>query len=157
MYLPTFKIIILSWLLSGSTKGTAQNSNIYNDKETLERLEYQWLLAEFRLDTATIASMMDKKFIAVGITGLSGKQEELVGIYRNMEQRKENEHIVDSLYLEDFNVQQHGNTAIVTFFSITKGRIQGRPFQNRKTRMYDVWIKNKGQWKAISSQVTPVL
>jgi len=74
-----------------------------------------------------------------------------------MELRKKNEHIVDSLYLEDFKVQQHGNIAIVTFFSVTKGRIEGTPFQNRKTRMYDVWIKNKGQWKAISSQVTPVL
>jgi hypothetical protein len=158
MKLCSLKTSLLFCLLYCGTakESLSQNAISNKDKEIIKKLEYDWLMAEFRLDTATIASMMDETFVSVGLTGLVNKQEELKGIYENMSQRLKDNHIVDSLYLEDVQIQFYDNTAVVTFFSVTKGRINGVPFVNRRTRMYDVWIKRNGQWKAVSSQVTPV-
>ena len=77
-------------------------------------------------------------------------------VYKNITQRNKNRHVVDSLYFEDWQVKIHGLTAIVTFISVTKGSIKDVPYTNRRTRMYDVWIRKEGTWKAISSQVTPI-
>ena len=113
-------------------------------------------MAEFRVDTAAISKMMDKDFIAIGKSGISSKQQELNGIFKEMSQRKRNQHIVDSLYFEDSHIAIYGQTAVVTFISVTKGKVKEVPFAKRRTRMYDVWIKKNGLWKAVSSQVTPL-
>jgi hypothetical protein len=144
--------IALAILCIFPRESLSQNSDI----EILKKMEYDWLMAEFKLDTATIAPMMDEKFMAIGLTSVSNKQEELNGIYENISQRLKNNHLVDSLYLDNYNVQIFDNTAIVTFISVTKGRINDVPFANRRTRMYDVWIKRNGKWKAVSSQVSPI-
>jgi len=134
----------------------SQKSLPSSDIENLKKLEYDWLIAEFRMDTATIATMMDEKFMAIGLTSISNKQQELDGMYENISQRLKNGHVVDSLYLDDIHIQVYDKTAIVTYISVTKGRVKEVPFENRRTRMYDVWIKRNGQWKAISSQVSPI-
>ena len=134
----------------------SQNINSKIETETLKKMEYDWLSAEFKLDTAAISRMMDDSFISINESGISNKQEELNGTYKNIEQRLKNGHIVDSLYLDGFSVKFHAETAIVTFISVTKGKIKGTPFTNRRTRFYDVWIKRNGKWKAASSQVTPL-
>ena len=126
------------------------------DEQLLRQLEYEWLRAEFRNDTATIARMMDEAFIAIGTTGVSSKQEELEGIYKNMSQRIKDGHVVDSLYFEDIVTRFYGSTAIITFISVTKGKIKDVSFNNRRTRIYDVWIRKEGKWKAVTSQVTPI-
>jgi lactoylglutathione lyase len=132
------------------------NSSASNDKELLKKLEYDWLAAEFKRDTAAIAAMMDDRFVSIGTAGISTKQKELDGMFSNISDRIKSKHIVDSLYLDDVQIQIHENTAIVTFVSITKGSIKGQPFKNRRTRIYDVWMKRNGQWKAVSSQITPL-
>jgi len=134
----------------------SQKSDTNNDTGVLRKMEYDWLIAEFKLDTSTISKMMDKSFIAIGANSISNKQEELDGIHENISQRLKNNHIVDSLYFEDFHVKIHGATAIVTFISVTAGRIKDIPFTNRRTRFYDVWVKKDGQWKAVSSQATAI-
>lgn len=134
----------------------SQKSEFKRDSEILKKLEYNWLVAEFKLDTSTISKMMEDSFIAIGANSISNKQDELEGIYKNISQRLKENHVVDSLYFEDFHVRIHGKAAIVTFISVTKGRIKGVSFTNRRTRFYDVWVKKTGQWKAVSSQGTPI-
>jgi len=149
---------LLSLLLfCGSAKESLSQKKVSNnDIEKLKKLEYDWLIAEFKMDTATIALMMDEKFMAIGLSRITNKQQELNGMYENISQRLKNGHVVDSLYLDDIHIQIHDKTAIVTYVSVTKGRIKEVPFENRRTRMYDVWIKRNGQWKAVSSQVSPI-
>ena len=134
----------------------SQDVNFKNDSTTIRNLEYNWLISEFKLDTATISKMMDTGFISIGVNSISNKQEELDGTYKNISQRLKNNHFVDSLYFDDFQIKIHGTTAIVTYISVTKGTIKGVPFSNRRTRIYDVWVKKNNQWKAISSQITPI-
>ena len=146
----------LSCLVLCSISVFSQIGSTPGAEETLRKLEYDWLMAEFRLDTATISGMMDEHFIAIGANSISSKSQELTGIFEHMSQRVKNKHVVDSLYFEDLHIQIHGATAIVTFVSVTRGSIKDVPFSNRRTRMYDVWMKKDGIWKAISSQVTPL-
>ncbi|RIV23340.1 nuclear transport factor 2 family protein [Fibrisoma montanum] len=126
------------------------------DEEVLQKLEYDWLIAEFKNDTAAIASLMDETFVAVGLTKTYSKQAELDGIFTTMNERIRAGHVVDSLYFDDVRITIYDNTAVVTFISVTKGTIKDVPFANRRTRMYDVWIRKNGVWKAVSSQVTPI-
>ncbi|MDB5202932.1 MAG: hypothetical protein JWQ27_2341 [Ferruginibacter sp.] len=137
-------------------KTYAQDRARTADIATLEQLEFNWLSAEFKRDTVTIARMMDEQFISVGLADISSKQQELDGIYAHITARQQKEYVVDSLFLDSFRVQFFDSTAVVTFFSVTSGRNKGVPFYNRRTRIYDVWMKRAGQWKALSSQVTPV-
>ncbi|RYY45120.1 MAG: nuclear transport factor 2 family protein [Chitinophagaceae bacterium] len=153
-----FKSFFISFLFLSIAlnKSYCQPAFPNNDIELLKKMEYDWLMAEFKLDTAAIAAMMDERFMAIGLAGVSNKQQELSGIYENMQERLKDKHIVDSLYFDDIHVQIFENTAIVTFISVTKGRIKEVPFVNRRTRMYDVWVKRDGKWKAVSSQVSPI-
>jgi hypothetical protein len=122
----------------------------------LKKLEYDAIAAELKLDTASIATIMDDRFVSINSRDITNKQQELVGMYNNISQRLKEDHFVDSFYLDDFRVDYFDNTAVVTFYIVTKGRIKGVPFENRRTRFYDVWIKRKGKWKIISMQATPI-
>ena len=155
LWIAPFSISLLFFCASPGI-GLSQNRSSNNDIEKLKQLEYAWLMAEFKMDTASIAQMMDEKFMSIGPTSISNKQQELAGMFQHISERLKNGHVVDSLYLDDMHIQLLGNTAVVTFVSVTRGRIKDLPFENRRTRMYDVWIRRNGQWKAVSSQVTPI-
>jgi len=151
-------VIFIGWLTSceAAKKGETASGNRGKDAEAIKKLERDWLTAEFRLDTAAIAPMMDDAFVSVNITGIANKQQELDGMYQHISQRIKENHLVDSLYLDEMRIKLYGNAAVVTFVTVTRGRIKDIPFQNRRTRFYDVWIKRKGKWKAVSSQGTPL-
>jgi len=135
---------------------TLSETSVTMETETIKKLENDAFAAEFKLDTATIARMMHTKFISVGLNKFSNKQEELDGMHKNISQMKKEGHLVDSFYLDDFKVQFYDNTAIATFFSVTKGKKKGVAFKNRRWRWYDVWVKEKNEWKFVSSQGTPL-
>jgi hypothetical protein len=155
MRLISFLAVLFS-SLQISVQAFAQPLPNKKDEKILKHMEYDWLMAEFKLDTAAISKMMDESFVSIGTNSISTKQEELDGIYKNISKRIKDNHVVDSLYLDHFHVKIYGTTAVVTFISVTRGRINNIPFSNRRTRMYDVWIKKNGEWKAVSSQVTPI-
>jgi hypothetical protein len=116
-------------------------------------LEKKWLDAEFNLDTSTIAGLLHPRFISVNGRQISGKQEELAGIYNNISAMQKEGILLDSLRLEDAQVRLFDSTAIATFIVHTFKKDKGKPVEKR-TRFYDVWIKRSGQWKAVSSQGT---
>ena len=91
--------ILLMCALPGT--GLSQSTSPRNETELLKQMEYNWLMAEFKQDTATIAQMMDDNFMSIGPAGISGKQQELAGMYANMGKRLKAGHVVDSLYLDD--------------------------------------------------------
>jgi hypothetical protein len=119
-------------------------------------LEYKAIDAEFRLDTGSIAAIMDEGFISINEKEVTTKHEELLGMYDNISKRLKDNHVIDSFYLDQFRVDQFGNTAVVTFFIVTRGQMQNMPFENRRTRFYDVWIKRNGKWKIVSMQATRI-
>ena len=150
------KSILLCCLLLGhSTENLfSQSYTAKTDVEKLTKLEYDWIIAEFRSDTLTLSSILDESFISIDSAGILDKQQELKEVYETVIQMRKSEHFIDSVYLSNVHIQTYKNTAVVTFICVTKGRIKNLPFENRRTRFYDVWIKVGGNWKAVSSQVT---
>jgi len=126
-----------------------------SDKRQLLALEYNWLKAEFSLDTAYLSTIMDDSFIAINASGTSNKQQELNDMYQTISQRLKDSISIDSFRLENAIVNLYGTTGVVTFVVHTFRKDKGVPVQ-RKTRFYDVWIKRNGKWKAVSSQGTKV-
>lgn len=122
-------------------------------EKTILDLEKQWLDAEFKLDTASIAGLLHPRFISINGQQISGKQEELAGIYKNIAAMQAAGIFLDSLRLEDAQVRLYDSTAIATFIVHTFKKEKGKPTEKR-TRFYDVWIKRLGKWKAVSSQGT---
>jgi hypothetical protein len=116
-------------------------------------LEKKWLDAEFNLDTATIAGLLHPRFISVNGREISGKQQELTGIYNNISAMRKDSILLDSFRFEDAQVRLFDSTAIATFIVHSFKKDNGRPVE-KSTRFYDVWIKRTGNWKAISSQGT---
>src|SRR5690349_3068736 len=99
----------------------SQGGGFKKDSVIIHDLEYKWLKSEFTLDTAAISKMMDESFISIGDNSISNKQEELNGMYKNISQRLKNNPLVDSPYLDNFQIKFYGATAIVTYISVTKG------------------------------------
>jgi hypothetical protein len=150
--LPAFCLLIL---LSCNEKQPAKTVEIVKEhpEEVILRLEKKWLDAEFNLDTASIAPLLHPRFISINGNRISGKQEELKGIYENISTMQKNGIVLDSLRLEDAQVRLYDSTGIATFIVHTFKKDKGKPVEKR-TRFYDVWIKRSGQWKVVSSQGT---
>lgn len=136
------------------SKQTDNTDDISQVSQALKKLEYDALQAEFKMDTAAIASIMDEGFISIDAQKVGNKQSELIGIYNNINRRLQEGHTVDSFYLDQFRVDLFDNTAIVTFFTVTKGMIKEKLYENKRTRFYDVWVNRKGKWKLVSMQAT---
>lgn len=124
-------------------------------KDSILFLERKWLEAEFALDTAGIAPLLDSSFVSINGGHLSTKQEELEGIYQNISAMRSDSILIDSFKLEDTRVAQYENAAVVTFTVHTFKKDRNRPIEKR-TRFYDVWINRNGSWKAVASQGTVI-
>ena len=122
-------------------------------KAELLSLEKKWLEAEFNLDTAYIAGLLDPGFIGISADKIGTKQQELKGMYDNISNMRSDSIFLDSLRFEDARVNIYDNSAVVTMIVHTYKKDKRKPVEKR-TRFYDVWIKREGGWKAVSSQGT---
>ena len=155
MPIQLFIILVLVVFYSCTASRRITDSSFYEQEtEIIKQLELKAISAEFRLDTAAIASVMHEQFIAVYPNKLQNKQQEISGIYNGMIKRMKEGETMDSIYLDDFRAQfyNNNNTAIVTFYTVRKGV----PYQNQRWRWYDVWVKEKETWKLVSIQGIPV-
>lgn len=154
--------ILLTFLifgLFGCVQSVSDKENVINNsndkvKEELLSLERKWLEAEFALDTAYISTLIDSSFVGISPNRISNKQDELKGMYDNINAMRKDSVFLDSLKLEDVVVNIYENSAVVAFIVHTYKKEKGISTEKR-TRFYDVWINRKGKWKAVSSQGTP--
>ena len=150
-------VFILSACSQADPNKPVDVNNVQPDmvKEELLSLERKWLEAEFALDTAYISRLIDSTFMGISANRISSKHEELKGMYDNISAKRKDSILLDSLKLEDPVVNLYDKTAVVTFIVHTYKKEKGRPTEKR-TRFYDVWINRNDQWKAVSSQGTPL-
>ncbi len=113
-------------------------------------------MAVFKMDTVAIAKLMDENFISIYPHKINNKQQELRCIYKYIRELKNEDHVFDPLYLDDFKVHLHERTAIATYFSVSKGRNKGVAFGKVRMRWFDVWVKRNDKWKMVASQGTSV-
>src|SRR5687767_3289362 len=80
-----------------------------DERNELLHLEYEWLDKEFELDTAFLSSIMDSTFIGISDSGVKNKQEDLISMYNNIDQRIKKGIVIDSFRLEDEVVNIYSN------------------------------------------------
>jgi len=153
-------LVFLIFVLFGCRQSTSDKAGINNNpgdsaKEELLSLERTWLEAEFALDTAYVATLLDATFIGISANRISNKQEELKGMYDNISAMRQDSIFLDSLKLEETAVNVYDNAAVVIFIVHTYKKDKGS-LTEKRTRFYDVWINRNGKWKAVSSQGTAV-
>jgi hypothetical protein len=151
----TIQAIILSQLLIILLSCSDKSPTNIDDKHQLLGLERQWLEKEFALDTSYLSSIIDSTFIGISESGIKNKQEDLLSMYNNIDQRIKRGIVIDSFRLEDEIVNVYSNSAVVTFIVHTY-RHNSDTLIERKTRFYDVWTRRGDQWKAVASQGTEV-
>lgn len=71
-------------------------------------------------------------------------------------QDEEKVRVVDSLYLDDFQVQLVDNTAITVYYTVVKSKVKGEAIPDTRWRWMDVWVNKNGEWKWMASQATPL-
>lgn len=155
-YITGLFLINCLWTNAQQTNPNLTKEYENSDKKQLLALEYNWLKAEFNLDTAYLATLMDDGFIGITANGISNKQEELIDYHQTISQRLRDSIFIDSFRLENSIINLYGTTAVITFVVHTFRKDKGISVE-RKTRFYDVWIKRNGKWKAIASQGTKVV
>ena len=138
-------------LASCNSKPSRESPTV--EKDHLLSLEQNWLKAEFALDTGYLSSITDSSFISISANEVHGKSAALLNMYQNISQRIRDSIIVDSFKLENPVVNLYSNNAVVTFIVHSFRKDKGVRNEHR-TRFYDVWVKQDGAWKAVSSQGT---
>jgi hypothetical protein len=63
---------------------------------------------------------------------------------------------LESSVNSEMKVKIYGNTALVKYVSMDKGKFKGNEISS-KTQWTDVFMKVKGKWLAVSSHGTPIL
>ena len=149
-------ILITILLIGGCYCLRKEKFPTQDDTAILKQLEHDAIAAEFAMDTAGVSKVMDDQFINVSGNAITSKQAELAFMFKNFEQRKQQNHIIDSFYLDHFRVDYFDNTAIVTFHIVTKGMENNKPYENKRTMFYDVWVKRNGKWKLVSMHATKI-
>jgi hypothetical protein len=151
----TVTIILLCGLAIAFFECSNKSSVNADEKRHLLDLERAWLEHEFALDTAFLASIMDSTFVGISESGVKNKQEDLLSMYNNIDQRIKNGIVIDSFRLEDEVVNIYENAAVVTFIVHTY-RHSNDSLIERRTRFYDVWTRRGDEWKAVASQGTSI-
>jgi ketosteroid isomerase-like protein len=59
----------------------------------------------------------------------------------------------DEMELDDMTVRAHGNSAVVTAITSTKGKFTGQEFATQD-RATDFFVKQNGHWRCVFSQLT---
>jgi len=147
--------LILSGLAIISISCVESSKSDYEAGQELLTLEKKFLEKEFALDTASLASLMDSTFIDITDDGVKDKQEDLIDIYYNIDQRLKQGTVPDSFKLENEVVNVYSNSAVVTV-TVHSFRHSGDTSIERRTRFYDVWIRRDTEWKLAASQGTVI-
>lgn len=59
----------------------------------------------------------------------------------------------EEMELDDMTVRAHGDSAVVTTITSTKGKFAGREFATQE-RATDFFVKRNGRWQCVFSQLT---
>src|SRR6185436_9033684 len=157
LFLLLLLIVLFGCKQQGSNKSNqVDHASSYDQvKEELLSLERKWIEAEFALDTAYISTLMHYSFLDISADHLHDKQQALKGMYDNMEAMRQDDIFLDSLKFEDVRLNLFEGTAVLSLITHTYKKEKGKAVEKRM-RFYDVWIKDNGKWKALSSQGTVI-
>ena len=137
-------VALSSFVAFGQTKGKKSERKIKVEQELL-KLEREWIEAFYaKPDRALLERVMSDDYISNNADGtVTNKIQSIAAAESGL--------FVETLYTsEDVKVRIYGDTAIITSLDTLKGKFNGQ------VRHTSIWVKRKGQWKAVGWQGTLV-
>jgi ketosteroid isomerase-like protein len=118
------------------------------DAEQLREIEQDWADAYVKRDTSFAQTITSDDFAFVGPDGNVVKKDDYI-------KSMTGDTIFAEFKLENLNVRIYGETAVVIGTCAIKAQAKEED-ESGKFSFTDVFMKQKGEWKAVSGQVTPV-
>lgn len=148
----TTLVMILTLAIAGFSYAKAdKDKSSGNDKtqQALIKIEHDWVDALPKKDAATLDKVLADDWSEVGPAGkTTSKSEALTDL-------KSGATHWDSISLGEMNVRVYGNTAVVRGTSEEKSQYNGKDTSGQYA-FTDVFVKQGGSWKAVSTQLTRV-
>jgi len=130
----------------GVAPGLAIAKDTAKDEKELLQVERDWTQASVKADATALGKILADDWVGQGPFGTMTKAQTLAEL-------KSGESKTESITLGDMKVRIFGDTAIVTGSDEEKSSYKGKDTSGRYT-WTDVFVKRKGQWKAVASQGT---
>jgi ketosteroid isomerase-like protein len=115
-----------------------------SDEKQLEDTEQSWLDAALNQDRAALDALLMEDFEDVSWQGELRGKTEIMAIATAAP-------VKSSQTLSDLKVRVHGDLGVVTGLNTTEAADKSFTV---KVRFTDVFVKDKGQWRALSTQET---
>ncbi|HQU81577.1 MAG TPA: nuclear transport factor 2 family protein [Pyrinomonadaceae bacterium] len=142
------KRIRLFWVLLFFTSSVLAQTE--RDKNELIQLTKEVSRASENRDAATFDRLMDDKLILYGGSNKTYSKKQLIAFWT----KKDDSVVESSSTPDDFEVYFYGKTAIV-ICTITDTELNKKGETTTvKTKIFDVWQKQKKGWKWIASRET---
>ena len=118
------------------------------DEEQLRKIEQDWADAYVKRDTSFAQKITAEDFAFVGPDGNVVKKDDYV-------KSMTGDTVFSEFKLENLNVRTYGDTAVVIGTCTIKAKAKDED-ESGTYSFTDVFVKQKGEWKAVSGHVTPV-
>ena len=118
------------------------------DEEQLKKIEEDWATAYVKRDKAFLQRITSDDFAFIGPDGNMVKKDEYV-------KSMDGDTVFTAFKVDELKVRVYGDAAVVLGIASITAKAQGEDESGRYS-FTDVFVKQKGEWKAVSGQVTAV-
>ena len=120
-----------------------------NVEEQIKTLQEEGRQAALKGDTSFLEKYLADDYIGVGGDGRVFTKTE------SIQRRKSGAVKIESIDELALKIRMYGDTAVVNSLASVRGIIDGKPLTG-DSRATFVWVKQKGIWKEVAFQLTPV-
>ena len=121
-----------------------------DDEQALMKIQHDWAKARLKRDSSFPKQIEADDFTVVWFDGRIVNKEEDVKTYESSEV------MFTEFKIDDLKVRFYGDTAIVVGQGSIKAHTKTQDLSGKNV-WTDTFVKMGGEWKAVASQVTPVL
>ena len=121
-----------------------------DDEQALMKIQHDWAKARLKRDSSFPKQIEADDFTVVWFDGRIVNKEEDVKTYESSEV------MFTEFKIDDLKMRFYGDTAIVVGRGSIKAHTKTEDLSGKNV-WTDTFVKMGGEWKAVASQVTPVL
>jgi ketosteroid isomerase-like protein len=140
------KISLLAALLLAN--GYVWAADPASDEEQLKKIEQDWATAYVKRDKTFVERITSADFAFIGPDGSMVNKEEYV-------KSMDGDTVFSAFKVDELKVRIYGDAAVVLGIASITATAQGENESGRYS-FTDIFVKQKGEWKAVSGQITAV-
>jgi ketosteroid isomerase-like protein len=144
-----FSLIALCFALAlTSSNAFAADSGNGSDEQQLKKIEQDWADAYVKRDPAIAQRITADDFVFVGPAGNIVNRNDYV-------KEMTGDTVFTAFKFDELKVRIYGDAAVVVGVANISAKAKGEE-ESGQYSFTDVFMKQKGEWKAVSGHVTPV-